>query len=163
MRCYFDRTLSTVWASGHKSNLPLPFDRELSQELHASIVPIPAAPGDCIIFTYACKRLSNDLREGARFKRRWCSYLELRLKSRYNSMRLQGGDDAWHVTLDVHRPRPNDTLLQVLVVTATPVAISLLAFWPHLTMCSCMLQTTPTAQRGAQIYSTSRSSRIMKT
>jgi len=38
---------------GHKSNLPVPFDRDLSQELHPSVVPIPAAPGTCIIFTEA--------------------------------------------------------------------------------------------------------------
>ena len=41
----------------------MPFDRDLSQELHPSVVPIPAAPGTCIIFTEAMSAACASLRD----------------------------------------------------------------------------------------------------
>lgn len=37
----------------HKSNVDLPFDRDLSKPLHSAVQPIPLAAGDCVIFTEA--------------------------------------------------------------------------------------------------------------
>ena len=35
----------------HKSQVDVPFDRDLSKPLHASVEPMPLAAGDCLIFT----------------------------------------------------------------------------------------------------------------